>query len=65
MLELKVGGMSCDGCVKSISKAIGRVPGVRSVDVALGSGTVVVHGAPERDAVEKAVVAAGYTVNPA
>ncbi len=33
--EFTVGGMSCGGCVQSVTKAIARLPGVRNVDVSL------------------------------
>jgi copper chaperone CopZ len=34
-LQLKIGGMHCSLCVKSIRKALGRVDGVQSVQVSI------------------------------
>jgi copper chaperone len=36
--EFAVGGMHCAGCVKSVTGAVSRVPGVQHVDVSLESG---------------------------
>jgi copper chaperone len=33
--EFSVAGMHCGGCVKSVSGAVSRVPGVKHVDVSL------------------------------
>ena len=33
--EFSVGGMHCGGCVKSVTGAVSRVPGVKRVDVSL------------------------------
>jgi copper chaperone CopZ len=35
---LKVDGMTCDACVRSVTRKLGRVPGVTSAEVALGTG---------------------------
>lgn len=41
---LNVDGMSCDHCVKAITKAVGSLPGVSDVAVDLSAKTVtVVH----------------------
>src|SRR5713226_7894643 len=34
-LQLKLGGMACSFCVASITKAVGRLEGVRAVNVSL------------------------------
>ncbi len=53
-------GMSCERCVSAIRAEIGRIDGVRDVDVDLDSGAVTVtsdnpvHDATLRDAVEEA-----------
>jgi copper chaperone len=41
--ELKVEGMTCGGCVRSVEKKLSTVPGVASatVDLAAGKATVV------------------------
>ena len=35
-------GMSCGGCASSLREEIGDIPGVNTVDVDLGSGTVII-----------------------
>jgi len=41
--EFAVGGMHCAGCVKSVTGAVSRVPGVQHVDVSLESGAAKVE----------------------
>ena len=58
-----VKGMSCDACVRSVTTGLGRVPGVREVDVDLASGRVRIEhdaGQPTIDALSKAVDDIGY-----
>ncbi len=62
MLEVKVTGMTCQGCVRAVTKAIGRVAPDQTVTVDLPTGTVTVAGSPDRAAVEKAIAAAGFGV---
>lgn len=60
-LVLVVDGMSCEACVRSVTKALGRVPGVRTVDVDLAAREVrVVHDGVGLDALKTAIDAAGY-----
>ncbi|MCG2621647.1 heavy-metal-associated domain-containing protein [Arthrobacter sp. I2-34] len=63
--EYLVDGMTCGGCASSVSRAIGRVDGVRDVQVSLvprGTSTVTVHstGPVPAEAVRSAVAEAGY-----
>jgi copper chaperone len=37
-LEIKVEGMHCDGCVKSVTRVLGALPGVSKVEVLLAEG---------------------------
>lgn len=58
-LELKITGMSCGHCVSAVRKALGKVTGLKAVDVAVGSATVEVEDANAgargaREAVESA-----------
>ena len=41
---LEVQGMSCGGCVKSVTAALTRVPGVSTVNVDLPAGRATVTG---------------------
>jgi copper chaperone CopZ len=36
-IVLKVDGMSCDACVRSVTRKLRRVPGVQSAEVSLGA----------------------------
>jgi copper chaperone len=59
---LRITGMTCNGCVKHVDKALREVQGVRAVDVNLAEGTAkVVHEetAPV-PALLAAVESAGY-----
>ena len=65
-LKYRIGGMDCAACVTKIENAVGRLPGVETVGVSLGAGTMTVtgetfHGA----AVERQVRALGYAIAPA
>ena len=58
-----VEGMTCDHCRAAVADAVGSVPGVRSVEVDLASGRVIVRGEAVADAAAAAAVAeAGYTL---
>lgn len=59
-----VTGMTCQHCVRAVSAAVRDVPGVRTVEVDLGSGTVVVEGDGDivETAVDEAVTGAGYGI---
>ena len=58
-----VGGMSCGGCVQSVTKAIARLPGVRNVDVSLERKAAMVEyddATIEPAAIVAAIEAAGF-----
>ena len=61
-IHLEVQGMSCGGCVKSVSAALTPLPGVTGVDVDLSAGHVTVTGdLPQGgDPLVLALTAAGY-----
>ena len=61
--SLGVDGMTCMGCVSSVTKALRAVPGVRGVDVNLPRGRATVEFDPDAisaDDVAVALTAAGY-----
>ena len=61
LLTYRVDGVSCEHCRTAISGEVGRVPGVRSVDVDLEAKLVRVEGAGVDDAaVLAAIDEAGY-----
>ena len=43
-IELKVTGMTCDHCVRSITNAVNELPGVARTTVDLEGGTATVEG---------------------
>jgi uncharacterized protein len=63
---LKVGGMTCQHCVKSVTRALKESPGVATADVSLSAGTATVTG---KDLDPKVLVSAveelGYSAAPA
>lgn len=61
-LKLQVSGMSCGGCVNSVTKALQAVPGVAEVKVTLESGEVLVSGTPDAAACKAAIESAGFDV---
>jgi len=62
-VELKVEGMDCEGCVKSVTRMLGGVPGVHKVEVSLEQGRAKVSYDPAKAGLEqlrRAVERAGY-----
>jgi copper chaperone len=62
---LKVDGMSCEHCVKAVTKAAGELPGVKDVSVDLKGGTVSFSYDPAATAlkeIEAAISDAGYDI---
>lgn len=62
IIQLKIEGMHCEGCVRRVKHALGAVEGVRAETVEVGSATVVVDSArvsPEQ--VVAAVNGIGFT----
>ena len=63
--ELKVGGMSCEHCVKAVTGAVGALPGVSNTIVDLASGIVTVTHDPAAapvDALKAAIEDQGYDI---
>lgn len=62
-VELKVEGMDCEGCVKSVTRMLAGVPGVEKVNVSLAEGKASVTYDPAKSDVaqmKRAVERAGY-----
>jgi copper chaperone CopZ len=60
---LKVQGMTCQGCVKSVTRVLQALPGVDAVEVSLERGEAALRHDPGRATVEdfrKAVEDAGF-----
>jgi copper chaperone len=61
--EIRIDGMTCEGCVKSVTRTLQSVPGVHTVDVFLGEGKAKVTFDPGRTRLaelRRAVERAGY-----
>ena len=64
-VQYRIGGMACGFCVASIGKAIGRMPGVRSVHVNLAHEETLIEFDPDRVTPQKfaqTLNELGYTV---
>jgi copper chaperone len=62
-INLKVQGMTCGGCVSSVTRVLQSVPGVETARVALAGGSAEVTFDPARTnlaALKLAVEGAGY-----
>jgi len=59
---LSISGMTCEGCVNTVKRVLSRVPGVRSVEVDLGSGCAVIAGEARPEELLDAVEGSGYGV---
>jgi copper chaperone len=62
-IELKVEGMDCEGCVKSVTRMLSGVPGVEKVDVSLAQARARVTYDPAKSGPEqlkRAIERAGY-----
>jgi copper chaperone len=62
MYELQVEGMSCEGCVRSVTKSVQSVDCNARVEVDLASKTVRVETQASLDRVKSAISDAGYDV---
>ena len=62
-ITLKVNGMTCQGCVRSVTKVLQGIPGVAGVEVSLENGAATISYEPREVSVERlkaAVDGAGY-----
>jgi len=62
-IDLKVEGMDCEGCVKSVTRMLSAVAGVDKVDVSLEKASARVTYDPARSGLaefKRAVERAGY-----
>ncbi|WP_181699385.1 heavy-metal-associated domain-containing protein [Chthonobacter albigriseus] len=65
MIDLKVSGMTCGGCVRAVEKAVARTDAKASVSVDLPTGVVRIESERPRADFASAIEAAGYDVEPA
>ena len=62
-VELKLAGLHCDGCVKSVTRMLSSVPGVAKVEVSLQRNEAIVSYDPAQSGVadfKRAVERAGF-----
>jgi copper chaperone len=62
-IVLKVGGMSCGGCVNSVTAVLRQLPGVVRVEVSLEKAQAVVEFDPaqlDKSRMAQAIVDAGF-----
>ena len=62
-LELTVGGMSCQHCVKSVTQAVHKLDPQASVSVDLPTGKVSVGSTASLEQVKAAIAEEGYDVS--
>ena len=63
MVEFDVQGMTCGGCVRSVTNAIQRIDADAVVDVDLAAKKVSVKSAANADRLMEAIQGAGYQVS--
>lgn len=61
-MELKVQGMTCEGCAGAVRRSVGHAAPAAKVAVDLASGLVTVDGEADEAAVIAAIEKAGYAV---
>ena len=62
-VEMTVSGLTCGGCVKSLTSGLQSVAGVKNVDVVLDTGKTQVYGVDlDRSALEHAVRKVGFSI---
>ncbi len=64
-IKLAITGMTCEHCVRAVTKALEGVPGVERAEVTLRPGGAVVHGDAAPQALIAAVKEEGYEAAPA
>jgi copper chaperone len=60
MTTLQIDGMTCQHCVRSVTKALQDVAGVDNVSVDLGAGRARIEGAADPASLLRAVESEGY-----
>jgi copper chaperone len=61
MATYKIDGMTCQHCVRSVERALSKVPGVDHVrEVSLERGEAEILGTPADDVVVRAIEGEGY-----
>jgi hypothetical protein len=61
-IEIGVSGMTCNGCVSKLEKALMEEEGVTAVDVTLDTGRTVISGAIDQVRLHRIIEQLGFTV---
>ena len=59
-LNLKINGMACEHCVKSVKEALGEIKGIKVLDVKIGSAEVEAENASVLNEIREKLDDAGY-----
>jgi len=59
--ELNISGMTCGHCQTAVTKALKNVPGVKNAQVDLQTGTALIEGQVDPQALVAAVTEEGYS----
>ncbi|QDK42355.1 copper chaperone [Bacteriovorax stolpii] len=62
MYEIKVSGMTCGGCVRSVTAALKSLDSMANINVNLSAQLITVESDKSRDEIESTIEEAGYTV---
>ena len=63
--HLRIGGMSCQHCVRAVFTALTPVDGITSADVSIGAAVIEHDGRATLDALRDAIAESGYEVTSA
>ena len=63
MYELNVTGMTCQGCVKSVTNALKTIDAEANIQVELANNLVKIESKASRDQLINAIEDAGFRVN--
>ena len=59
-LNLKINGMACEHCVKSVKEALGKINGVKVLDVKIGLAEVEAENDSVLNEIKEKLDDAGY-----
>lgn len=64
MIEIRIGGMSCENCARHVREALTKLEGVQKVSINIGRGQALVEasGALDEAAIREAIEEEGYEV---
>ena len=59
-LNLKINGMACEHCIKSVKEALGEIKGIKVLDVKIGSAEVEAENDNVLNEIREKLDDAGY-----